>query len=100
MRLHEKGGKEHEVPCHHSLEKLLDDYIVANSHVEWDELKHIWSTHPDATFFNLNGHTYIGPEHWRRLWAYYKLNVRGSYWTPYDIGGEITDERYLIVGRR
>ena len=29
VRLHEKGGKEHEVPCHHSLEKLLDDYIAA-----------------------------------------------------------------------
>jgi site-specific recombinase XerD len=29
VRLHEKGGKEHEVPCHHTLEKLLDDYIGA-----------------------------------------------------------------------
>ena len=29
MRLHEKGGKEHDVPCHHMLEKLLDDYIAA-----------------------------------------------------------------------
>ena len=29
VRLHEKGGKEHEVPCHHTLEKLLDDYIAA-----------------------------------------------------------------------
>ena len=29
VRLHEKGGKEHEVPCHHSLEKLLDQYIAA-----------------------------------------------------------------------
>jgi site-specific recombinase XerD len=29
VRLHEKGGKEHEVPCHHMLEKLLDDYIAA-----------------------------------------------------------------------
>ena len=29
VRLHEKGGKEHEVPCHHSLEQLLDDYIEA-----------------------------------------------------------------------
>ena len=28
VRLHEKGGKEHEVPCHHTLEKLLDDYIA------------------------------------------------------------------------
>jgi site-specific recombinase XerD len=29
VRLHEKGGKEHEVPCHHSLEKLLDEYLAA-----------------------------------------------------------------------
>jgi site-specific recombinase XerD len=29
VRLHEKGGKEHEVPCHHTLEKLLDEYIDA-----------------------------------------------------------------------
>ena len=27
VRLHEKGGKEHEVPCHPSLERILDDYI-------------------------------------------------------------------------
>jgi integrase len=29
VRLHEKGGKEHEVPCHHTLEKLLDEYVTA-----------------------------------------------------------------------
>lgn len=29
MRLHEKGDKEHEVPCHHTLEKYLDEYIDA-----------------------------------------------------------------------
>lgn len=29
VRLHEKGGKEHEVPCHHNLERLLDEYIAA-----------------------------------------------------------------------
>jgi site-specific recombinase XerD len=29
VRLHEKGGKEHEVPCHHSLEKFLDEYVAA-----------------------------------------------------------------------
>ena len=31
VRLHEKGGKEHEVPCHHNLEELLDAYIAAAS---------------------------------------------------------------------
>ena len=29
VRLHEKGGKEHEVPCHHNLELFLDAYIAA-----------------------------------------------------------------------
>jgi site-specific recombinase XerD len=29
VRLHEKGGKQHEVPCHHNLEQYLDDYIAA-----------------------------------------------------------------------
>src|SRR5215472_6540943 len=29
VRLHEKGGKEHDVPCHHNLETYLDEYIAA-----------------------------------------------------------------------
>ena len=29
VRLHEKGGKEHEVPCHHNLERYLDAYLAA-----------------------------------------------------------------------
>lgn len=29
VRLHEKGGKEHEVPCHHNLEQYLDAYLAA-----------------------------------------------------------------------
>ena len=28
LRLHEKGGKEHDMPVHHLLERILDDYIV------------------------------------------------------------------------
>ena len=27
MRLHEKGGKEHEMPCHHNLDDYLHAYI-------------------------------------------------------------------------
>ena len=30
VRLHEKGGKQAELPCHHSLEAYLDDYLDAN----------------------------------------------------------------------
>jgi integrase len=29
VRLQEKGAKEHELPCHHNLEKYLDEYIAA-----------------------------------------------------------------------
>jgi site-specific recombinase XerD len=29
VRLHEKGGKEHEVPCHHNLETYLHEYMDA-----------------------------------------------------------------------
>lgn len=29
IRLHEKGGKEHELPCHHNLELYLREYIEA-----------------------------------------------------------------------
>jgi site-specific recombinase XerD len=29
VRLHEKGGKEHEVPCHHNLERFLEEYLAA-----------------------------------------------------------------------
>ena len=35
VRLHEKGGKEHEVPCHHNLETYLDEYIAA-AHISHD----------------------------------------------------------------
>lgn len=29
VRLHEKGGKRHEMPCHHNLEAYLEEYIEA-----------------------------------------------------------------------
>jgi site-specific recombinase XerD len=29
VRLHEKGGKRHELPAHHKLEQFLDEYLLA-----------------------------------------------------------------------
>ena len=78
------GGSESD---RKKLLQLLDEYIGANSRFDWDQLQPMWSAQPEATFYNLNGHTYNGADHWRRLWAFYKKNVEGSYWTPFDIGG-------------
>jgi len=40
----------------------------------------IWSGAPDAFFFNLNGHTYRGREHWTGLWKHLKGNVTNGIW--------------------
>jgi len=37
-----------------------------------------------------------GAAHWSRLWAFYVQNVKGSYWTPYDIGGEVGSDMAVI----
>ena len=29
VRLHEKGGKRHEMPVHHKLEGFIDEYLAA-----------------------------------------------------------------------
>lgn len=31
IRLHEKGGKMHDMPCHHELEHWMDDYMEASA---------------------------------------------------------------------
>jgi hypothetical protein len=87
------GGSEAD---RKELLRLLDQYIDANASFDLEKLQPIWSEIPEATFFNLNGHTYSGVSHWRRLWEFYKKNVKGSFWTPFDIGGVVTNEMAVI----
>jgi hypothetical protein len=72
--------------------QLHADYIDVNARFDWRKLEPIWSPAPEATFFNLNGHTYNGRDHWIRLWKFYGQNVNSSYWTPFDIGGIVSDD--------
>ena len=37
LRLHEKGGKRHEMPVHHKLEQFLDEYLAAGRHPRWQQ---------------------------------------------------------------
>jgi hypothetical protein len=44
----------------------------------------------------LNGHTYKGREQWTRLWQFYQPNVRSSYWTPFDLGGVVSNDLAVV----
>jgi hypothetical protein len=76
--------------------KLHADYIDANARFDWHKLEPLWSDAPQATFFNLNGHTYKGREHWFRLWKFYGQNVASSHWTPFDVGGVVGDDMAVV----
>ena len=81
---------------HARLLELHASYIDVNARFDWVGLEPIWSGASEARFFNLNGHTYNGREHWIRLWKFYGRNVQSSHWTPYDIGGVVTDDQAAI----
>src|SRR5262249_57519470 len=70
--------------------QLHADYIDANARFDWQKLEPIWSLASEAVFFNLNGHTYKGREHWFRLWKFYGQNVQSCYWTPFDLAGVVS----------
>ncbi|HVI62633.1 MAG TPA: hypothetical protein VM910_08620, partial [Bradyrhizobium sp.] len=81
------GGSERD---REQILQLHADYIDANARFDWGKLEPTWSAAPEAVFFNLNGHTYKGREHWVRLWKFYGQNVQSSYWTPFDLGGVVS----------
>jgi hypothetical protein len=71
-------------------------YLVANADMDWQSLQPIWSNAPEATFFNLNGHTYRGRAHWTTLWKYYQPRVSNGVWEPFDLGGMVTGEMAVL----
>jgi hypothetical protein len=87
------GGSERDRA---QLLRLHADYIDANASFDRQKLGPIWSKAHEAVFFNLNGHTYKGRDHWFRLWEFYGKNVQSSYWTPFDLGGVVSDELAVI----
>ena len=69
---------------------LQQAYLEANAKFDWQTLREkLWSAAPEATFFNLNGHTYNGRDHWVRLWQYYMQHMATGEWVPYDMGGVV-----------
>jgi ketosteroid isomerase-like protein len=71
-------------------------YLEANADMDWERLQGIWSGAPDAFFFNLNGHTYRGREHWTGLWKHLKGKITNGIWEPYDLGGTVTGDLAVV----
>lgn len=76
--------------------QLHEDYIDANTRFDWPKVEKLYSGTPEARYFNLNGHTYYGREHWMNLWKYYVQNVQSSYWTPFEISGVVNDSMAVV----
>ena len=65
-------------------------YLDANATFDWPRLEAgIFSAAPSARFFNMNGHTYKGRDHWVSLWKYYGGQAQTGQWKAFDIGGTI-----------
>ena len=75
-------------------------YVDANARFDWPSLPGRWSDDPTATFFNLNGHTYVGLEHWTRLWKYYRERLETGRWEPFDVKLIIRGDLALLTCHR
>ena len=75
-------------------------YLEANATFDWQALAGIWSKDPTGVFFNLNGHTYVGRDHWTRLWQYYRDRLETGRWIPYDIKVIIRGELAVVTCHR
>ena len=73
VRLHEKGGKRHEMPCHHSLDAYLGEYIeaadVADEPKGW-----LFRSTRARSFTSRTDHGALTP----RIVAYSSLSARGA----------------------
>ena len=68
-----------------------------NARFDWQKLQPIWSPAPEAVFFNLNGHTYQGREHWTNLWKFSTHRTCSrAIGRSYDIGGVVGDDLAVV----
>lgn len=75
-------------------------YLDANATFDWRALRSVWSGGPSNVFFNMNGHTYVGLEHWTRLWQYYGERLETGQWEPFDVSVIIRGDLALVTCHR
>jgi site-specific recombinase XerD len=69
LRLHEKGGKRHEVPAHHKAEEYMDAYL---------EAANLWQDKKGPLFRSLDRHRKLTerPMHRNDVWAMIKRRAK------------------------
>ncbi len=75
-------------------------YLDANATFDWQALAPIWSADPTNVFFNMNGHTYVGLEHWTRLWTFYRERLETGQWYPFDVTVIIRSDMAVVTCHR
>jgi integrase len=66
LRLHEKGGKHHVMPCHHSLAEALRAYTAAAG-IEDDRKGFLFRTSRGHRGVELSGQPMTQPDAWRMI---------------------------------
>jgi integrase len=66
LRLHEKGGKHHVMPCHHALAEALRAYIDASGFAE-DRKGFLFRTSRGRNAAALSGQPMSQPDAWRMI---------------------------------
>ena len=66
VRLHEKGGKQHAMPCHHALAEALHAYVAAAG-ISSDRKGFLFRTARGHIATVLSGHTMSQPDAWRMI---------------------------------
>ena len=66
IHLHEKGGKEHKMPCHHALAEMLHAYVAAAGIAE-DRKGWLFRTSPRHNATVLTDHPMSQPDAWRMI---------------------------------
>ena len=83
--------------------KLLcrfDDYIEANEHFDWRGWRRSGANCPRPRSSTSTATPTTAPTTGAGCGAFYRQNVKGSYWTPFDIGGTITGDMAVIWCQR
>jgi len=91
------GGSDTD---HEAILAAHDGYLRANAAFDGPALKPIWSDDPTNVFFNMNGHTYVGLEHWSRLWQYYAQHKESGWWEPFDVKVIVRGEMAVVTCHR